>query len=46
VFPMVTGNAIGSREIMEKHFPELRTFVESGYGKVKRVQDFDIWVKR
>ena len=46
VFPMVTGNAIGSREVMEKHFPELRAYLEENYGKLKRVQDFDLWVRR
>lgn len=45
VFPMVTGNGIGSSDVLETDFPQLGELMRA-YGKVKRIQDFDIYVRR
>jgi len=46
VFPMVTGNAIGSEDVLAKDFAELRDMLASDYRKLKHINDFDIYLRR
>ncbi len=45
VFPMVTGNAIDSANVLEKDFAALERFIAQSYGAPKRVQDFDVFIR-
>jgi 4-amino-4-deoxy-L-arabinose transferase-like glycosyltransferase len=45
VFPMVTGNAIGSSDVMERDFPELKSLLAKDYRKLSRIDDFDIYLR-
>jgi hypothetical protein len=45
VFPMVTGNAIGSSDVMEKDFAELRELIARDYRKQQRIDDFDLYLR-
>jgi hypothetical protein len=45
VFPMVTGNAIGSADVLEKDFPPLRDLLARDYHKLERIDDFDIYLR-
>ena len=46
VFPMVTGSTFDSASVMRESFPGLDELVANDYAKVKRLQDFDIYVRR
>ncbi len=46
VFPMVTGNGIGSEDVLAKDFPELRELLARDFGKLKHIDDFDIYLRR
>jgi hypothetical protein len=46
VFPMVTGNGRGSADVLEKDFGALERYIAEGYGEPKRIQDFDIFVRK
>lgn len=46
VFPMVTGNAIDSHDVLHEEFGELARYLEESFGEPKRVQDFDIFWRK
>ncbi len=46
VFPMVTGNARGSGEVLEREFFELGALIHEHYRWHARIDDFDLYLQR